>query len=214
MDRPFSKYEIYGLWGICRIVISLVRTRLFYPKVRLIRFPIEIRGRKFIDFGEALTTGRGCRFEAYPYFTRGRMIKIGNKVEINDYVHLAAVESIIIGDNVLIASKVFISDIQHGCYTGNSTHDSPSSNPSSRTLSSQKVIIEDNVWIGESVSVLSGVTIGVGTIVGANSVVSKDLPPNVIAVGSPAKPIKAYNKNTQKWENIPNQDPQIKLDEK
>ena len=50
-------------------------------------------------------------------------------------------------------------------------------------LSSKPVVIKDNVWLGEFVSVLPGVTIGKGTIVGANSVVSKSLPPYVIAVG-------------------------------
>ena len=67
---------------------------------------------------------------------------------------------------------------------------------------SKPVVIEDNVWLCEFVSVLPGVTIGKGTIVGANSVVSKSLPPNVIAVGSPAKIVKKYNFTTQKWEKI------------
>jgi lipopolysaccharide O-acetyltransferase len=62
------------------------------------------------------------------------------------------------------------------------------------------VAIEDNVWLGEFVSVLPGVTIGKGSIVGANSVVSKNLPPYVIAVGTPAKPIKKFNFETNKWE--------------
>ncbi|MNE30962.1 putative acetyltransferase [compost metagenome] len=52
------------------------------------------------------------------------------------------------------------------------------------------------------VSILPGVTIGRGTIIGANSVVTKDLPPNVIAVGSPAIPIKKYNFINDKWEKI------------
>ncbi len=60
----------------------------------------------------------------------------------------------------------------------------------------------DNVWIGESVSVLPGVTIGQGAIIGANSVVSKNIPAYTIAVGSPAKPIKKFNFETTKWENI------------
>jgi lipopolysaccharide O-acetyltransferase len=69
-------------------------------------------------------------------------------------------------------------------------------------LSFKPIIIEDNVWLGEFVSVLPGVTIGKGTIVGANSVVSKDLPKYVIAVGSPAKPVKKFNFSTQRWEKI------------
>lgn len=83
---------------------------------------------------------------------------------------------------------------------GDKNDSTPDSIPHYRKLYSKPVVIEDNVWLGEFVSVLPGVTIGKGTIVGANSVVSKSLPPNVIAVGIPAKPIKIYNFETQNWE--------------
>lgn len=53
-------------------------------------------------------------------------------------------------------------------------------------------IIGDNVWIGAKSIVLTGVTIGEGAIIGANSVVTKDIPPYCVAVGSPAKVI--YNR--------------------
>jgi acetyltransferase-like isoleucine patch superfamily enzyme len=52
------------------------------------------------------------------------------------------------------------------------------------------VIIEDDVWIGARAIVLRGVTIGRGAIVGAGSLVTKNIPPYAIAVGSPAKTIK------------------------
>nr|WP_308437560.1 hypothetical protein [Acinetobacter seifertii] len=99
-----------------------------------------------------------------------------------------------------MASKIYISDCSHGSYIGNSDDSDPRVTPTDRTLSVKPVKIQDNVWLGEFVSVLPGVTIGEGTIVGANSVVTKSLPPYVIAVGSPAKPIKFYNFDTQKWE--------------
>jgi len=100
-----------------------------------------------------------------------------------------------------MASKIFISDLNHGNYS-NENQDSPLIPPAKRKLITAPVFIEDNVWIGEFVSILPGVTIGEGTIIGANSVVSRSLPPNVIAFGSPAKPIKEYNFDTQKWEKI------------
>nr|pir galactoside O-acetyltransferase homolog - fission yeast (Schizosaccharomyces pombe) [Schizosaccharomyces pombe] len=50
--------------------------------------------------------------------------------------------------------------------------------------------IQDNVWIGMGVIVLPGVTIGEGSVIGAGAVVTKDIPPNTLAVGSPAKPIR------------------------
>ncbi len=111
-------------------------------------------------------------------------------------------KSVSIGNNVLLASKIYISDCSHGSYAGDEYDSHPDSIPHDRPLHAKPVVIEDNVWLGEFVSVLPGVTIGRGTIVGANSVVSKDLPPYVIAVGTPAKAIKVFNHETKKWEKI------------
>lgn len=52
-------------------------------------------------------------------------------------------------------------------------------------LSEGAVIIGNDVWIGEDVKILSGMKIGDGAIIGAHSVVSKDIPPYAVAVGSP-----------------------------
>jgi len=57
-------------------------------------------------------------------------------------------------------------------------------------ISSKGIIIESNVWLGAQVTVLDGVKIGEGAIIGAGSVVTKDIPPNCIAVGNPCKVIK------------------------
>jgi maltose O-acetyltransferase len=51
--------------------------------------------------------------------------------------------------------------------------------------------IGDNVWLGGGVIVLPGVTIGANTVVGAGAVVTRDLPPDVVAVGNPARVIRA-----------------------
>lgn len=124
-------------------------------------------------------------------------------MQLNDYVHITAAHSVEIGNNVLMASKIYISDCTHGSYIGNEDDSDPMSLPLDRTLSVKAVKIEDNVWLGEFVSVLPGVTIGQGAIVGANSVVSKSLPPYVV-VGSIAKPIKFYNFESKRWEKYVN----------
>lgn len=178
-----------------------VFTRLFMPESRLIRLPIDIRGKKAIDFGKNLTTGYHCRLESY--CERGEQSLIfGDNIQINDFVHISALEEVRIGNNVLIASKVFITDLEHGSYIGDENDSVPSSVVKDRTLSSKKVIIEDNVWLGEHVSVLPGVTIGENSIIGANSVVTKSIPPNSIAVGCPARVIKQYNFEAKRWEKI------------
>lgn len=193
----------YGYYGTMRLLFNIIFSKLLISsKVRVIRAPFYIRGAKFINWGTDFTSGVGLRIDADPQqLNNDYVLKIGNKVQVNDYVHIGAVNKIIIGNNVLIASKVFISDHNHGIYSGMS-QSSPDMAPESRPIQSLPIIIEDNVWLGEQVSVLPGVTIGKGSIIGANSVVSKDIPSNCIAVGIPAKVIKKFNYTTNKWEKI------------
>jgi lipopolysaccharide O-acetyltransferase len=189
----------YGILGSFRLLMSLIYTKIFYKKARLIRLPFDVRNTKNIDFGTGLTTGFGCRIEAFPLMEiSNKIIKFGNNVEINDYVHIAAREKVCIGNNVLIASKVYISDINHGNYK-DINQDSPLVKPNERKLSTSPVVISDNVWIGEGVCVMPGVTIGFGCVIGALSIVTKNIPDYSIAVGSPAVVIKKYDFDSEQW---------------
>ena len=60
---------------------------------------------------------------------------------------------------------------------------------------SLEVVLEDNVWIGDSAIVNKGVRIGKNSIVGAGSIVVKDVPPNVVVAGNPAKVVKELDEN-------------------
>lgn len=191
----------YSFFSLLELAYFKIKTFFVFKNARLIRFPIDLRGRQYMEVGKGFTTGKGCRLEAYPIGT-SKTLFIDENFQMNDYVHITAMESVRIGKNVLLASKIYISDCSHGSYSGSDNDSSPAEIPKDRKMFSKPVVIEDNVWLGEFVSVLPGVTIGKGSIVGANSVVSKDLPANVIAVGSPAKIIKKYNLETQKWEKI------------
>ena len=196
-----DKLNQYGFFGLIQMFFNLIRTKLIYPQAKIIRFPIDIRGKKFIEISKGFTCGPGCRIEAYPE-NNEKTLFFGENFQMNDYVHITARESVKIGNNVLLASKIYISDCSHGSYSGDENDSHPVSIPHDRPLFSKPVLIEDNVWLGEFVSVLPGVTIGKGSIIGANSVVSKNIPANVIAVGSPAKPIKKFNFATNNWEKI------------
>lgn len=197
-----SKFKQYGIFGLVHLTLDTLRTKLLFPNARILRFPIDIRGKEFIKISKGFTTGRYCRIEAYPTDNKSIVLSIGTNVQINDFVHITAMNCVSIGNNVLMASKIYISDCSHGYYEGKETDSSPEVSPINRPYKVDKVIIEDNVWIGELVSVLPGVIIGKGTIIGANSVVTKSIPPNCIAVGSPAKVIKKYNFKSQIWEKF------------
>lgn len=178
-------------------VYALICTKIFYKNARLIRRPIYMRGKSSITFGVGLTTGHSCRFDLPG--GQKKTLFIGRNCEIGDNVHIVAHQSVIIGDNCLLASKIFISDTNHGDYSGDN-QSSPEVPPNDRQLTTRPVSIGNNVWIGENVCILPGVNIGDGCIIGANSVVNKDIPKNCIAAGIPAKVVKYYNKDRNIWE--------------
>ena len=126
----------------------------------------------------------------------------GEDCQINDYVHIVAMENISIGNNVLMASHVFISDNSHGSYKCDFRDSDPRIPPTERAYATSPIKIGNNVWIGEGVMIMPGVTIGDGCVIGAHSIVSKSIPNNSIAVGTPAKVVKQYNFNTKHWEKV------------
>ena len=124
-------------------------------------------------------------------------LKIGDNVSLSEGVHIACCNALEIGNNVLIGSRVLITDHNHGMHSGGV--DESMMAPNERKLTSDKVVIESGVWIGDCVCILPGVTVGAGSVIGAMSVVTKSIPPYTLAIGSPAKVIKAYDKNLRQW---------------
>ncbi|MDE6717597.1 MAG: acetyltransferase [Muribaculaceae bacterium] len=198
--------EIERKWSLAEIIrlgFWTLRSRLFFRGVRLIRFPIYLRGKEYIDLGHGLTTGTGCRLEAMRIKGEDKpVLRFGDRVQLNDHVHICALKSVVIGNDVLMASNVYISDNSHGIYKGPGQQSSPEERPLDRSYHRADVEIGDRVWLGEGVIVMPGVTIGSGSVIGAHSVVNRSIPSDCIAVGSPAKIIKKYNHTLDKWEAV------------
>lgn len=199
----------YSFWGLVRLARDLLLTKIVSGvhgwKLRLLRYPYYIRGIKYIKIGKGFTSGVGLRIDVLKMFDNSPLLSIGENVKINDYVHIGCTNKVLIGNNVLIASKVYISDHNHGYYDelNFSKHESPKIAPDKRRITSDgEVIIEDNVWIGEFVSILPGVKIGEGSIIGTMSVVTKNIPPYSVVVGTPAKVIKKYCFETNVWKRV------------
>lgn len=189
----------YGYFGSFYMLICLIYTKIFFKGAKIIRLPIDIRYKKGIKFGKNLTIGKNCRIESI--LGKENSIVIGDNVQMNDNVHITGVQKVIINDNVLIASRVYISDCSHGKYSGIESSYSEEI-VSKRKLEFKSVSIGENVWLGEGVCVLPGVVIGRNSIIGANSVVTKNISENCIAVGIPAKVIKKYNRETCEWVSV------------
>lgn len=117
---------------------------------------------------------------------------IKNNVSITDRCIISAANRIEIGNGCLLGRDTFITDNSHG---ENISIDELNISPHKRNIFSKgTVIIGDNVWTGKNVCIMPNVKIGSGAIIGANSVVTHNIPPYSVAVGSPAKVIKTINK--------------------
>lgn len=149
-----------------------------------------IKNSKYISVGKKFSSLYNLRLEAWDNYMGESFLPkiiIGDNVNFNSDIHISAVNAVSIGNNVLMASHIYISDHSHGEITSQNLEFSPSNR---RLFSKGQVIIEDNVWIGTGVCILPGVTIGKNSIIGANSVVNTSFPPNSVIGGVPAKLIK------------------------
>ncbi|GAB6897654.1 sugar O-acetyltransferase [Kineosporia succinea] len=129
---------------------------------------------------EAILGSVGARTVLLPPFHAG----FGSNVHIGDdffgNVNLTFVDDvdIRIGHGVMIAPGVTLTTTGHPVHPDRRVDFARFSEP---------IVIEDKVWIGSNVVVLPGVRIGRGSVIGAGSVVSRDIPPMVVALGAPCR---------------------------
>ena len=102
---------------------------------------------------------------------------------------------VIIGNDIMFAQNIVVSGLNHG-------YEDIDVSPSKQKVICKQITIADEVWIGANCVITAGVSIGKHSVIGAGSVVTKNIPEYSIAVGNPAKVIKAYNHVTKAWEKI------------
>lgn len=102
---------------------------------------------------------------------------LGDDVAISSFVHMWGDGGIRIGNRVMIASHTAITTL---------THDYREERMQG-TLLRKEVVIEDDVWIGAHCTIMPGIRIGKGAVVGAGSVVTRNVEPYAIVIGSPAR---------------------------
>ncbi len=111
----------------------------------------------------------------------GYNIEIGENFYSNHNLIILDADKVVFGDNVLVGPNCAI-------YT--STHPFNADLREKGVLYTKPVLVGNNVWICGNVTILPGVKIGDNSVIGAGSVVSKDVPANVIAAGTPCKVLK------------------------
>ncbi|MEV0694304.1 MULTISPECIES: sugar O-acetyltransferase [unclassified Streptomyces] len=115
------------------------------------------------------------------YVDYGSNITIGARTFVNYNLTALDVAAISIGEDCQIGPGVQLLT---------PTHPLEPQPRRDKLEAAQPITIGDNVWIGGGAVVLPGVTIGDNSVIGAGSVVTKDVPANVVAVGSPARPVR------------------------
>lgn len=134
--------------------------------------------------------GKNSWIEPPIHFAYGSNIYIGDNFYSNFNLTIVDDYTVTIGDNVLIAPNVTIS------VTGHPVHYELRKNGE---MYSFPVTIGDYVWIGSNVVINPGVTIGENSVIGAGSVVTKDIPPNVVAAGVPCKVLREINDRDREY---------------
>ncbi len=132
---------------------------------------IKVVGNGRLDIDELIVRS-GC------YISAREPIKIGKYCFLNSGCSVLARAGIEIGDNLMCGDNVYIRD-----------NDGHHLTKDGKEILPQKIKIGNSVWIGKDAIILKGVTIGNNVVIGAGSIVTKDIPPNCIAAGNPAKVI-------------------------
>jgi len=184
-------------------IYNIIKTQILYKtglkhlgKSVIILSPLKVNKKRNIEIGDYTTIGYKAWLGATPSTGCNTCeLIIGANCSIGNFNHIYATQRVMIGDSVLTADKVYISDNIHGY------EDITQPVIKQKIVQKKTVVIGDGSWIGENVCVI-GASIGKHCVIGANSVVTRNIPDYCIAVGSPAKVVKYYDKESNKWEKV------------
>lgn len=181
----------------------LLKTQWYYKRYfgnigrrsRIIQ-PLRIKNADRITIGDDVMINKCCWLQTQQASKAVPELSIANGCVIGNFSHITCVGRVQIGEKVLLADRVFISD-----------HGHEFSNPlipimDQGVLVGKPVVIGAGSWLGENVSVISS-QIGRNSVIGANSVVLSDIPDYSVAVGSPARVVRRFNPETRLWERGP-----------
>jgi acetyltransferase-like isoleucine patch superfamily enzyme len=192
---------------IMRVFKRCLQWLLDWARNREVRSKLTMKGKNYRFNRYSLVTladnsdkgdiilGEGVWMFGYLGSQNHGKIVFGDYSKVGGGCMITAVKSITIGEYAAVGDNVVITD--------NNEH---SINPEDRFIMRRKdenhpyrfwrysdskpVLIGRNVWIGSKARICKGVTIGENSIVAANAVVTKDVPPNTIAAGNPARIVK------------------------
>jgi galactoside O-acetyltransferase len=135
--------------------------------------------------------GAGCHIEPPLHANWGcKHAHFGSGIYANFNLSLVDDSDIYVGDDCMFAPNVVIATSGHPILPILREHNYVYNIPTR---------IGKNVWVGSGVQILPGVTIGDNSVIGAGSVVTKDIPPNVVAFGAPCKVVREIGEKDKKY---------------
>lgn len=159
---------------------------------------LDLRGVLYVGFFRKAAVPMPGKRRTGLTVKRGGVFRSGNKVHLTkgSSVHVSNNAVVEIGDNtfisydsVIVARKKISIGSDCAIGWGVTILDSPL-HKLGGSSESEPVRIGSKVWIGHNVSILQGVSVGEGAVIGSNSLVTRDIPPRTLAVGTPAKVIR------------------------
>ena len=186
--------------GVAYRRLARLHYHVLHRRILLSTLFARFRGQPFLEVGRRVRIDKGLRFRPYradggafrvhlaghnlvgrfTTFQGSGSIEFGVRSRCYSYCIFDATERITIGADTLLADHVAIRDADHG-------FDGPGVTIREQPLLVAPVTVGRDVWVGHGATILRGVTIGDGAIVGAGAVVTRDVPPNTIVGGIPAR---------------------------
>ena len=158
--------------------------------------PFRIDGAANIEIGSGSVLQRGAWLYCKGIDDKPASMRIGKGCVFGYNNHITAVRDVTIGDHVLTANNVYISDNLHGY------EDIVKPIIDQPVRFKGSVVIGDGCWIGENACII-GVRVGRNCVVGANAVVTRDVPDYSVVVGVPAYLTKRFDPATRQWVCVP-----------
>lgn len=178
------------LWRVFREETMMLRPRLLLVQLITALLPPYVGNRvrvvllRLIGF----SVGGGTVMWDLPRFSGSgnfqRLLFIGDECRLNIGCHIDLNASVTIGDRVGFGHQVMLLTTTHeiGGPRRRSSHPLP-----------RPITIGEGCWLGARCMVMPGVTIGAGSVVAAGAVVTKDVPPNTLVAGVPARAIRHFD---------------------
>jgi acetyltransferase-like isoleucine patch superfamily enzyme len=139
---------------------------------------LQVGKRATLELGRWAWVGHGCKLRSHE-----GTVSIGAKTVLGQECTISSYQRVAIGRECVIADRVMLIDFDHGMVEV----DRPIR---LQGIYKRDVHVGNNVWIGYGACILRGVTVGDNAVIGTGAVVTRDVPPNAVVAGVPARLIR------------------------